>query len=330
MTDYKNASPVPAAIDKRVREAARVMAEEGISPTDICLRLGLKKATLEKWGQRGKWKTPGRIKLITDAHLRNNHDPGLLNMTLDEVSIHTGHQAGQTQDRELDSQGEQKTTAGLMADGKSGDFYTADRVGCLGEQKRGTGGAEDGGRSVPISTKPASDFSDFVRPICPLDASAVQVDKKSQLPGQLPPELYKNSQPISAVPGDGEATGLVAKFDNSINPLHGVEGSLPSSFEGFKQTLRSADQAARAQDFRSGVYRENMTAAMEKLSAYFLQLATDRPNLAIMVMPHIAKVDAIASKRFKLDDQGKESGMSDSLKLVSEKLEDGTDHLFVP
>ncbi|MEI6870682.1 MAG: hypothetical protein WCL08_00230, partial [Verrucomicrobiota bacterium] len=92
---------------------------------------------------------------------------------------------------------------------------------------------------------------------------------------------------------------------------------LPEDFEGFSQTIRDAENLGRAEGLRGAGYRENITRTLLKLSQYAAALAESRPAQALLVMKDIAKLDAVAAKRFRLDQDEKETSASESLKRLS-------------
>lgn len=104
---------------------------------------------------------------------------------------------------------------------------------------------------------------------------------------------------------------------------------LPQTFEGGLQVMRDVDNLLKAEKMRGTAYRENISATLLKLSQYALALAETKPALALLVMKDIAKMDGLASKRFSLDDVGRDNKASDSLVQAAKVEELGGDAVLL-
>ena len=99
-------------------------------------------------------------------------------------------------------------------------------------------------------------------------------------------------------------------------PMQGILQVLPQKFHNYKQQHRNADAMVSTEAVRSLAYRENITNALYKLSQYANALVDNNPGVALTMINHIQKLDAIASKRFKLDDS-KTNETGEALKNIS-------------
>ena len=100
------------------------------------------------------------------------------------------------------------------------------------------------------------------------------------------------------VPGEAIQAADVDRRSLSLNEL------LPKRFTSTAQVVRSVQNLQRAEKVRSLAYRDNISKTLLHLSKYAADLAETNPGLAVQVLAQIAKMDPIASRRFRLDEEG--------------------------
>ena len=173
--------------------------------------------------------------------------------------------------------------------------------------------------SRPVSRSNTSPLDILVRPTEQL--------RQTDTPAQ------KLRQSVTVANADAGVCGIpVEDFVPTIGEKDraaGILEVLPRDFEGFVQVVRDSESLGRTMTSRAGVFQDNVSATLLKLSQYALQLAETDPRKALIVMTQISKLASTGQKTFKLDEEKDANKNSDAMRRLAQKEEDGEDSVVL-